>query len=360
MAAVDLGPETASPRVVLCSSDPFGVPAMEALAARGWLAGLVTQPDRPRGRGRQIEPLLIKLRAQELEVPIQQPEKIGPSEAVADLRSLHPDYLVIASYAQYLPKVVREIPRKACLNIHPSLLPQYRGSSPVTAAIWYGDEETGVTIHYTEKGIDTGDLLGTVKHPILPGATGGLLKAELAELGATLLIETIEGLEEGILNRTVQDPTLATMTRLVTAGDRALDFTLPATELDQRIRALSPEPGSLLDVDGTPLKVLLSRALSTEDSSTLDSDAASGTVMQLGKSRVAIRCGEGWLELLEVQPAGKKPMPVAAWLNGMQGKLPARLESRPGDPRPLAVPIGEAHRLVAPVPHPAPGGADHG
>jgi len=345
----------------LCSSDPFGLPALEALAARGWLAGLVTQPDRPRGRGRQPEPLPAKIRAQELNIPIFNPEKISAPKALGDLAALVPDYLVIAAYAQYLPKAVRQIPQVACLNIHPSVLPKYRGPSPVVAALWHGDTETGVAIHYTEKGIDTGDILALERVAIEPGTTGGALRDRLADLGAGLLLRTIEELEAGTASAAPQDHSRATLTRLLSSADRELDFSLPATELAHRILALSPEPGALVEVQGSPLRLLHVLSLMASDYKKLDPAARPGAIACPGKGRLAVRCGEGWLELLEVQPAGKKPMGVADWLNGLRDRIPEMLLSRPGDPRPLAVPITEAHLLAAPA-SPAPAGLrlDHG
>lgn len=337
-----LSPGSRQPRVVLCSSDAFGEPALKALHEAGWLAGLVTQPDRERGRGRRMEPLPIKVLAESMGVPVLTPERIGDPEARVGLELLSPDFLVIAAYAQYLPKSVRDIPRIACLNIHPSELPKYRGSAPVQAALWYGDLETAVAIHYTEKGIDTGDVLAQETLAIDVEATGGSLRKQLADAGAVLLLQVIEGLQRGPIDGLAQDHSQATLTRLLTAADRELPLALPAGQLVNRIRALAPEPGATIPWGDGTLRVLAAAALPSPASG-----ADIGDVIRLSKSRVAITCGEGQLELLVVQPAGRHAMPIASFLNGLR-ELPMRIESRPGDPRPLAVPIAEVH-LLKPV-----------
>jgi len=335
-------PRTAPPRVVLCSSDAFGEPALVALHETEMLVGLVTQPDRERGRGRRVEALPIKALAESLGIPVLTPEKLADPEARAALAALNPDFLVIAAYAQYLPKSVRDIPHIACLNIHPSLLPLYRGSAPVQAALWYGDAATGVAIHFTEKGIDTGAILAVEKVVIDPDATGGSLRVRLGEIGATLLMQVINGLHRGLVPGVEQDHEQATVTRLLTPDDRELPLELTATELVNRIRALAPDAAAHIPWGFDALRILSATALPVTGD-----QPPSGIVVRLSKSRLAIACGEGLLEPLEVQPAGGKVMPMASFLNGLRDVWPDWIASRPGDLRPLAVPIAEAHRLKA-------------
>lgn len=331
-----------APRVILCSSDSFGEPAVQALAEAGWLTALVTQPDRPRGRGRKVEPLPIRVLAESQGIPVLTPDKIATTESREALLALAPEFLVIAAYAHYLPASVRSIPTQACLNIHPSLLPQYRGPAPVQAALWQGDTVTGVAIHYTEKGIDTGDILAVETASIAPDDTGLSLRQRLGELGSRLLIRVIEAIRAGTTHGTPQDHEAATLTRLLTAADRDLPLRLSAAALANRVRALSSDPGALLYWKGEPLRVLTSSVIPSPDAPLVP-----GLAWAPGKGRLAVRCGEGALELLTVQPTGRGQMPVSSWLNGLRGELPESFELRVGDPRPLIAPIAEAALLAA-------------
>lgn len=326
-------------RVLLCSSDPFGQPTLTALYQRGWLAGLITQPDRPRGRGQVREPLPLKQNALHWGIPVLTPAKIGSPEAVAALRLLEPEYVVIAAYAQYLPKAVRGVPRQACLNIHPSPLPQYRGPAPIVASLWEGAHQTAVAIHYTERGIDTGDVLAMEPVAIAPDWNHGTLREHLAEVGARLLVQTLFGLESGSLTPVAQEHAQATLTRLLTPADRQLPLaTCTATELANRVRALSPEPGALLQIAGEPLIVLAATVPEGPPQ-------PAGTLWQPSARRLAVATADGWLELLQVIPPGRKAMEVNAWLNGLRSPLPDHADLLTGDPRPLvsAVPQEAAH-----------------
>lgn len=313
-----------------------------ALAEAGWLTALVTQPDRPRGRGRKVEPLPIRVLAESQGIPVLTPEKIATTESREALLALAPEFLVIAAYAHYLPASVRSIPTQACLNIHPSVLPQYRGPAPVQAALWQGDVVTGVAIHYTEKGIDTGDILAVETASIAPDDTGLSLRQRLGELGSRLLMRVIEEIRSGTAYGIPQDHKAATLTRLLTAADRDLPLRLPAAALANRVRALAPDPGALLYWKGEPLRVL-----ATSEISGSAATLTPGMTWSPGKGRLAVQCGEGALELLVVQPAGRGQMPVSSWLNGLRGELPESFELRAGDPRPVVAPIADAALLAA-------------
>lgn len=295
-------------RVAYAGTPPFAVPALQALARAGHDVVLVlTQPDRPAGRGMQVRASAVAEAAAALALPVAKPASLKQPEAQALLADAKPDVLVVAAYGQILPPAVLAIPRLGCLNIHASLLPRWRGAAPVHRAILAGDPETGVCIMRMEAGLDTGPVLRVVKTPIVADDTTGSLTARLAALGADAVVACLAAplpwREEP------QDAALATYAAKVAKAEARIDWTRSAVELDRLIRAFNPAPGAEGIVDGEPLKIWQARAVSAPV-------GRAGESHDLGAGRLAICCGQGALELLEVQRPGARRTPIGDYCRG--------------------------------------------
>ncbi len=296
------------PRLVFMGSPDFAVPSLEALAARYPIVGVVTQPDRPAGRGGTLKPPAVKQAALRLGLPVIQPEKLRQPEAMDQLRAWAPDLIVVAAFGQILRPEVLDLPPFGCLNVHASLLPRWRGAAPIQAAILHGDRETGVTIMKMDPGVDTGPILARRALPIAPDETGGSLFEKLARLGADLLLETLPPYLSGELVPQPQPEEGVTYAPMLKKEDGLLDFGQPAAALERRVRAMNPWPGAYFEWNGAPLKVLRAR---------LEQEPSPGAGRRLTvEGRPALGCGEGILVLEEVQPAGKRPMSGKAFLAG--------------------------------------------
>ena len=289
-------------------SPDFAVPSLEVLAAHYPIVGVVTQPDRPAGRGGTLHPPAVKAAAIRLGIPFIQPEKVRTPEAMTQLQDWYPDLIVVAAFGQILRPALLDLPRYGCINVHGSLLPRGRGAAPIQAAILAGDQETGITIMKMDPGVDTGPILSQRTLPITPDDTGGMLFEKMASLGAELLLETLPRYLSGELVPRPQPEEGAIYAPLLKKEDGFLDFTRPAIELERRVRAMNPWPGAYFDWNGAPLKVL--RA-------SLSGEKSPGVKRRLTfEGRPAVGTSEGILVLVEVQPAGKKVMPGRAFLAG--------------------------------------------
>jgi len=299
------------PRVVFMGSPEFAVPSLQALAANYPLVGVVTQPDKPAGRGRELKPPAVKSLALELNLPVMQPRRLREPQAMEQLQAWAPDLIVVTAFGQILRPAVLDLPRFGCINVHASLLPRWRGAAPINAAILHGDPQTGVTIMCMDPGVDTGPVLSQCAMPILSDDTALSLGQRLAEIGAELLVQTLPGYLAGNLQPRPQEETGATYAPMMQKEDGALDFSRPAEALARQVRAFYPWPGAYTEWPGGLLKVLCAHAAPA----TLVSNLAVGgrTVLD---GLPAVRAGEGLLVLDEVQPAGKKPMPGSAFLQG--------------------------------------------
>jgi methionyl-tRNA formyltransferase len=296
------------PRIVFMGSPGFAVPSLEALARHYPLVGVVTQPDRPAGRGRNLVPPAVKEAALRLGLPLMQPEKLRLPEAMTRLQAWSPDLVVVAAFGQILRPAVLDLPRWGCLNIHGSLLPKWRGAAPIQASILAGDQETGVTIMKMDPGVDTGPILSQRTLPIASGETGGSLIAKMAPLGAELLLETLPRYLSGELIPQPQPGEGATYAPMLKKEDGLLDFTRSAIELERRVRAFIPWPGAYFDWNGAPLKVHRAR---------IRAERSPGPGHRLiVEGCPALGTSRGILILVEVQPAGKKSMPGKAFLAG--------------------------------------------
>jgi methionyl-tRNA formyltransferase len=288
-------------------SPDFSLPTLRALAEVYKVVGVVTQPDRVSGRGRELRPPPVKPLAQELDIPVIQPEKLRQPEAMEQLRLWNPDLIVVAAFGQILKKDVLYWPRFGCINVHASLLPRWRGAAPINAAILHGDEETGITIIKMDVGLDTGPMLTQRSIPLTREDTAGSVFEKLSQLGADLLIETLPDYLSGKIEPVPQPEEGMTYAPMLKKEEGRLDFTHPADELERRVRAFHPWPGAFMDFDGTLLKIHRAHVEK--------GDAEMGQRLMYG-DQPAVGAGNGLLVLDEVQPAGKKSMSGKSFLAG--------------------------------------------
>jgi methionyl-tRNA formyltransferase len=295
-------------RLVFMGSPEFAIPTLHALAENYQVVGVVTQPDRPAGRGRSLKPAPIKILADELGLPVIQPGRLTEPKALAQLHRWSPDLIIVAAFGQILKPDVLNLPPHGCLNIHASLLPRWRGAAPIQAAILNGDLQTGTTIMLMDPGLDTGPIISQREMQIAPDDTAGSLSSRLAKLGAELLVESLPAYLNGDLIPKSQDDSLATYAPMLKKSQGRLDFSQPAEELARRVRAFNPWPGTFMIWKGSRLSIHHAR---TENSSST----------AIGKRSIhagwpAVVTGDGLLVLVEVQPAGKRSMPGDVFLRG--------------------------------------------
>ncbi len=297
------------PRIVFMGSPEFALPTLEALARHYPVVGVVTQPDKPAGRGNRLTPPPVKVRAEALGLPVMQPRRLSDPRAMATLRAWNPDLIVVAAFGQILKPEVLQLPRYGCLNVHASLLPRWRGASPIQYALLHGDAQTGVTIMLMDEGLDTGPILSQRATTILPDDTAATLSRRLAQMGAELLLDTLPPYLEGELTPRPQDDSLATYAPRLKREDGALDFTRSAAYLARQVRAFDPWPGTFMPWRNARLKVLAAHPVEDEPS-------PGPGVRVVYKGWPAVGTGDGLLVLDRVQPPGKRPMPGDAFLRG--------------------------------------------
>jgi methionyl-tRNA formyltransferase len=289
----------------------FACPILEALLARrDPVVGVVTQPDRPRGRGLAVAAPEVKVLAEQRGLPVLQPEKVKDPAFEQALRALAPDMVVVAAYGRILPRAILDLPPRGCINVHASLLPRHRGAAPIAWAILAGDQATGVTTMNMAEEMDAGDMLLQRATPIGPEETGGELTARLATLGAELIGETIDALRAGTLRPRAQADADVTYAPRIDQQQRRIDWSKPADELARLIRALSPAPAAFTTLGPRRLKIYRARPTGTRPSG-----AAPGTVVSAGGG-LAVAAGRGALELLEVQLEGRRRLAAAEFLAG--------------------------------------------
>lgn len=297
-------------KVVFMGSPDFSLSVLRALANAYDVVGVVTQPDRASGRGRELKSPPVKTLALELGIPVMQPEKLRAPEAMEQLRAWSPDLIVVAAFGQILKKDVLDLPKYGCINVHASLLPRWRGAAPINAAILAGDEETGVTIMRMDVGLDTGPMLTKRSIRLTPTDTAGSVFHALSTLGADLLIATLPRWIAGELQLQMQDDTLATYAPMMKKEEGKLDFTHDVNALERRVRAFNPWPGAFIEFKGTILKV--HRAQVEQG----NAEVGQRLIVQ---DQPAVGAQGGLLILHEVQPAGKKPMSGKSFLSGARG-----------------------------------------
>ncbi|HJQ14961.1 MAG TPA: methionyl-tRNA formyltransferase [Anaerolineales bacterium] len=294
-------------RVVFMGSPDFALPILQGLSQYYDVVGVVTQPDRASGRGRELKAPAVKTLALELSIPVLQPEKLRLPEAMDQLRAWAPELIVVAAFGQILKKDVLELPRFGCINVHASLLPRWRGAAPINAAILHGDEETGVTIMKMDVGLDTGPMLSQRSIRLTREDTAGSVFAKLSALGADLLIETLPEYLSGKLTPIPQPEEGVTYAPMLKKEEGRLDFNQDVHELERRIRAFNPWPGAFMDFDGMLLKI---------HRAGVEAGEASVGQRLIFQSQPAIGARGGLLILEEVQPAGKKSMSGKSFVAG--------------------------------------------
>jgi methionyl-tRNA formyltransferase len=293
----------------------------------------VTQPDRPAGRGGRLTAPPVKAAALEGDLPVWQPATLRDPAAVSQLEALAPQVIVVVAYGELLRPAVLNLAPRGCVNIHPSLLPRWRGPTPIPAAIRAGDPQTGVTVMLLDRGMDSGPILAQTPEPLAPYDTAATLGARLAQRGADLLVATLPAWLAGDITPQPQDPAQATVCRLLRREDGLIDWSLPAEELARLVRAYTPWPGTYTLWEGRRLKVLDAapqpRDLGQELAGALWENTLPGTVLALAENDarlvVAVRAGEGWLELLQVQLEGRAAQPVVAFVAGYPGLIGSTL-----------------------------------
>lgn len=289
-------------------SPEFAIPPLEALHNNYQVVGVVTQPDRPSGRGKLLTPPPVKLLAERLGLPVIQPQRLREPEAQEQLHAWAPDLIVVAAFGQILRASVLELPRYGCMNVHASLLPRWRGAAPIQAAILHGDRQSGVSIMRMDAGIDTGPVLARRAVDILPDDTAETLSVRLADCGAKLLMETLPGYLDGSILPQPQEEAGSTYAAMIKKEDGLLDFSRPAELLERQVRAYQPWPGAFTLWQGQMFKILRSHVLPGGETEPGQRAVVDGLP--------AFAASDGWLVLDEVQPAGKKPMPGTVFLRG--------------------------------------------
>lgn len=300
-------------RIVFMGTPDFAVGSLQALCESGKheILAVVTQPDRPKGRGNKLLQTPVKEYALEQGLTVYQPQKVKTPEFVELLHELQPELIVVAAFGQFLSKEILELPKYGCINVHASLLPKYRGAAPIQYAIIKGEKESGVTIMQMDIGMDTGAMLDKVVVPIAENTTMGELHDALREQGATLLLQVIDKIAAGTAVAEPQDNEQATYATLLDRSMEHIDWSKKAQEVHNLIRGFNPAPSTFTKLpNGKSLKIWGSKM--TDKSSA----AAAGTVIETGKHSFFVACGEGVLEITEVQPESKKRMPAQVFLNG--------------------------------------------
>ena len=299
-------------KILFMGTPDFAVPSIRALVEAGHdVCGAFTQPDKPKNRGMKLQPTPVKEFCLEHAIPVFQPTKLRDGTALAQIRELAPELIVVAAYGRILPDEILDYPAKGCINVHSSLLPRYRGAAPINWAILNGDDISGVTIMHMATELDAGDIISQAQTPIDPNETVESLHDRLAELGAELLVNTVEKIAAGTASRTPQDPALVTFAPMLSRELSAMDWTRSARELHDQVRGLIPWPAAVTELGGVRCKVYATVVCDEH------TDAEAGTVVKADKKGLKIACGGGTvLEICELQPDGKKRMPANAFLLG--------------------------------------------
>lgn len=288
-----------SPRLIFAGTPGFALESLRAMTEGGFRPlAVMTQPDRPAGRGRKLQSSPVKQFAMNAGIPVLQPETLRTTQVVSQLAALQPDAIVVAAYGLLLPPDVLQLPRRGCINVHASLLPRWRGAAPVQAAILAGDAATGISLMCMEEGLDTGPVYAQQSLTIGTGESAGELLDRLARLGGELLLQQLAAILAGELAAVAQDPRKVTIAGKLKPQDARLDWSRPASELSRRLRACNPAPGAWFEIHGERVKCWSGEALG-------GNGAAAGTVLSVTREGVAIACGEGVMRLTSLQRPGR-------------------------------------------------------
>lgn len=306
-------------KIVFMGTPDFSVNALENIVKAGHdVVGVITQPDKPKGRGGKMQYTPVKEKALELGLDVYQPQRVKETEFIEKLKEMNPDAIVVIAFGQILPKAILDMPKYGCINVHASLLPKYRGAAPIQWSVIDGEKETGVTTMYMNEGLDTGDIIDKVVVPIDKKETSGSLFDKLAIEGGKLILKTLIELENGTAVRTPQDDSKSNYAGMINKQLGKIDFNKSANEIERLIRGLNPWPSAYTKMDGKTLKIW---DADVDDS---ENDSAPGTITEVGKDFIRVATGKGSLKILELQLEGKKRMKTRDFLNG--AKIPDRME----------------------------------
>jgi len=302
-------------RVVFMGTPDFSVPTLEKIIEAGHeVIGVVTQPDKAKGRGKKVLFPPVKEKALEHNLPVYQPKRAREPEFIEQMRELNPDVMVVVAFGQILPKALLDIPKYGCVNVHASLLPKYRGAAPIQWAVIRGEKVSGVTTMQMDVGLDTGDMLMKTEVALAEDETGGSLHDKLSVLGGELLIETLKGLEAGTIQPEKQDDSqTGEYARMLDKALGKVDFSMPAEEIERLIRGLNPWPSAYTFYHGKTMKFWKAKVVSAD----ADGEAAApGQILSVDKKGFTVQTGDGALRILELQMEGKKRMDAGAFLRG--------------------------------------------
>jgi methionyl-tRNA formyltransferase len=304
-------------RAVFAGTPEFALPALEALRTHHTVAGILTRPDRPSGRGRQLTASPVKRAALAHQLPLEQPQTLRGEAPLAVLRAWQPDVVVVVAYGLILPPAILEVPRLGCLNIHASLLPRWRGAAPIQRALLAGDAETGVSIMQMDAGLDTGAVLLRRSVALDDQDTSGTLHERLAGLGAQALLEALAGLAAGTLAAVPQPAQGATYAAKILKSEARIDWTRPAADIDRQVRAFNPWPIAETTLDGEPLRILTSKVLVPDEKQPVTGglNTQTGLIVAVRGGDMIVRCGLGELAVSQVQRGGRRAIPVSDFAN---------------------------------------------
>ena len=303
-------------KIVFMGTPDFAVPTLDALLRGGHqVAAVVTQPDKPKGRGKSVLMTPVKERALEYGIPVYQPERIRKDDAFFEILSeLSPEVIVVTAFGQILPKRILDLPRYGCINVHASLLPRYRGSAPIQWAVINGDKESGVTTMMMDVGLDTGDMLEKTIVTLEPKETGGSLFDRLSLAGGELILSTLQKVQDGTLSRTPQPEAEATYAGMLDKALGRIDWSLPAAVIERLIRGLNPWPSAYTHYEGKTLKLWAADVVSEEICG--GETAVCGQIVKKEKDALLVKTGQGFLKIRELQLEGKKRMDTGSFLRG--------------------------------------------
>lgn len=311
-------------RIVFMGTPDFAVPSLDALLrSEDQVVGVVTQPDRPKGRGQTLTPSPIKVLALQHRLPILQPEKMKAAEFLDALRAWEPDLIAVTAFGRILPKIILDMPPRGCVNVHGSLLPQYRGAAPIQWAVINGERETGITTMLMDEGMDTGPMLLQERVPIDPTDTAGTLATKLAPVGGALLVDTLRQLKAGTLHPRPQDHGAATLAPILKKEDGLIDWSLPAAAIANRVRGLSPWPGAYTYAGAD--RWLLWSVVPTDQPS---GQANPGRIVSARPDALLVATGDRLVAIKEFQPANSRRMTMTQYLAGHAAPTGAQLTAQ--------------------------------
>ncbi len=308
-------------KVIFMGTPDFAVPTLLALKeSKHQVIAVVTQPDKPKGRGKEMQPPPVKIAAAEAGIPVFQPVKVREEAFVNQIKEWGPDAIIVAAFGQLLPKAILEIPKYGCINVHASLLPKYRGAAPIQYAVINGEKASGVTAMYMEEGLDTGDILKQKEIALEEKETGDSLHNKLAMLGGELILSVLEELENGTAIRIPQKDEEACYVKMLKKEMGHINFAMPAIQIERLIRGLNSWPSAYTYMNGKTLKIWEADVLEEEY------QGEAGEIVGITKEQVLVKTGKGTLSLKEVQLEGKKRMEISAFLRGFPLKIGAILQ----------------------------------